>query len=333
MNQLAEKITLVRKQRGLSQEEFANRLGVSRQTVSQWELGEVIPKTSRLVKICKEFNINPGDLINTSSQNPDDKEIAVDEEYIREQLKVIKNENQPKNKMNSSTMAGVEHISKAKKIRKVFLMIFLILLAVYIAYSIYKLAVILYVTARVQKYKNPDNYYCKIIDYGANDMNEKVNIWYKDGMYKIITEYKEDGKTIENYRWIDLNINKRYEYNSDEGELKEYDITEDSTYTKKDYQKGEYMYNYFPDDIRNEKINYFLFSIKPKTIQFYSKGETYFLNINGYKFQFDKTDFELKSVSKPTENVESSQQGMRYYNIKLGITTDKDLDINVKNLN
>jgi transcriptional regulator with XRE-family HTH domain len=37
---LGEKILTLRKQRGLSQEEFANQITVSRQAVSKWELNE-----------------------------------------------------------------------------------------------------------------------------------------------------------------------------------------------------------------------------------------------------------------------------------------------------
>ena len=40
---LAEKITLLSRQRGWSQEDLAERMGVSRQSVSKWESAQSIP--------------------------------------------------------------------------------------------------------------------------------------------------------------------------------------------------------------------------------------------------------------------------------------------------
>ncbi len=36
---LAEKLTIQRKKSGMSQEQFADRLGITRQSVSKWEAG------------------------------------------------------------------------------------------------------------------------------------------------------------------------------------------------------------------------------------------------------------------------------------------------------
>lgn len=40
-----------RKQKGLSQEELAFRLGVSRQSVSKWESGQSTPELERIIEI------------------------------------------------------------------------------------------------------------------------------------------------------------------------------------------------------------------------------------------------------------------------------------------
>lgn len=56
-NYIGDKIRDIRRANGLSQEEFANAIDVSRQTVSTWETGKSFPDSCRLVKICKEFNI------------------------------------------------------------------------------------------------------------------------------------------------------------------------------------------------------------------------------------------------------------------------------------
>ena len=48
----------LRKQKGFSQEELANRLNVSRQTVSKWEVGDSTPDTEKLVAISDLFDVS-----------------------------------------------------------------------------------------------------------------------------------------------------------------------------------------------------------------------------------------------------------------------------------
>ena len=47
---LAEKIMTLRKQRGWSQEELAQQLFVSRQSVSKWESGASVPDLDKILK-------------------------------------------------------------------------------------------------------------------------------------------------------------------------------------------------------------------------------------------------------------------------------------------
>lgn len=61
---IGDRIYSLRKKLGLSQEEFANRIGVSRQVVSKWEMNQVIPLTDKLKKISEEFNISYDEILN-----------------------------------------------------------------------------------------------------------------------------------------------------------------------------------------------------------------------------------------------------------------------------
>lgn len=54
---LSEKITLLRKQNGWSQEELAEQLGVSRQAVSKWESGASIPDIERVLRLGDLFGV------------------------------------------------------------------------------------------------------------------------------------------------------------------------------------------------------------------------------------------------------------------------------------
>ncbi len=60
---IGEKLQEYRKSSGLSQEEFAERIGVSRQAVSKWELDKAYPDLDRLVCICGILNVRIDELV------------------------------------------------------------------------------------------------------------------------------------------------------------------------------------------------------------------------------------------------------------------------------
>lgn len=54
----AENLMALRKQRGWSQEELGNQIGVTRQTVSKWEMGQSTPELEKLIELSKLFQIS-----------------------------------------------------------------------------------------------------------------------------------------------------------------------------------------------------------------------------------------------------------------------------------
>ena len=64
------KLYELRKQKGLSQEELANRLNVSRQTVSKWEVGDSTPDMEKLVAISDLFGISLDELVLDKAPEP-----------------------------------------------------------------------------------------------------------------------------------------------------------------------------------------------------------------------------------------------------------------------
>ena len=60
---MAEKITMLRKRSGWSQEELAEKLGVSRQAVSKWENGSSDPSTTNLIALASLFDITPEEML------------------------------------------------------------------------------------------------------------------------------------------------------------------------------------------------------------------------------------------------------------------------------
>ena len=55
---LADKITEERKKNGWSQEELADKLGVSRQAVSKWESAGAVPDLQRIIQLSELFSVS-----------------------------------------------------------------------------------------------------------------------------------------------------------------------------------------------------------------------------------------------------------------------------------
>ena len=62
---IANKLVELRKKNGLSQEELADKLGLSRQAVSKWERAESSPDTDNLICLAKLYNVSLDELLNT----------------------------------------------------------------------------------------------------------------------------------------------------------------------------------------------------------------------------------------------------------------------------
>ena len=60
---LGEKIREQRKKAGLSQEQLAEKLNVSRQAITKWETGKGIPDVANLIAISDEFGLSLDELI------------------------------------------------------------------------------------------------------------------------------------------------------------------------------------------------------------------------------------------------------------------------------
>ena len=65
---LSEKILMLRKKQGWSQEELAEKLGVSRQSVSKWESASASPDISKLVEIANIFEVSTDYLLTRREQ-------------------------------------------------------------------------------------------------------------------------------------------------------------------------------------------------------------------------------------------------------------------------
>ena len=86
-----DKLSELRKSKGLSQEALADKLGVTRQTVSKWELSQTKPDTDMLLKISEVLEADVSSLIdnNETSVKKSDKKADIDETKPRTWLLIV----------------------------------------------------------------------------------------------------------------------------------------------------------------------------------------------------------------------------------------------------
>lgn len=89
----------LRKQKGFSQEELANRLNVSRQTVSKWEVGDSTPDMEKLIAISDLFDVSLDMLVKGKEEEPQPPPTAKSEfaAVLNEKVLTDKNKKKAKN--------------------------------------------------------------------------------------------------------------------------------------------------------------------------------------------------------------------------------------------
>lgn len=69
--EIANRLVELRKKSGFSQEQLADKLGLSRQAVSKWERAEASPDTDNLICLAKLYGVSLDDLLNTDQRVED----------------------------------------------------------------------------------------------------------------------------------------------------------------------------------------------------------------------------------------------------------------------
>lgn len=79
--EIADRLIKLRKKHGLSQEELADKLGLSRQAVSKWERAEASPDTDNLICLAKLYGVSLDELLSTD----EDVDTIVEEQIKKEE--------------------------------------------------------------------------------------------------------------------------------------------------------------------------------------------------------------------------------------------------------
>ena len=183
---LSDKLLQYRKEKGLSQEELGNKIGVSRQAVSKWESGEITPDFNNLVLLCKVLDKRLDELLDGADD-------------------ILYDMNKTKN---------IKKVINFKKIKRIIIYLLFIIILTIIISVIYKCHILYKINMAVDNQKNLNNYYYRYTDYRTNN-NEltklhTIELYYKDGIYKRILKVENE---IQQIIWA--NVNTREGYNID----------------------------------------------------------------------------------------------------------------------
>ena len=99
---LGEKIQKLRKQRGLSQEALAEKVTVTRKTISKWERGNGFPEVSLLLPLCNELEITVNELLSGERVSEEDYLKKAEENMVN----LVREAQERKKKIILSAMAA-----------------------------------------------------------------------------------------------------------------------------------------------------------------------------------------------------------------------------------
>ena len=136
MATIGEKIFRLRRQHGISQEELADKINVTRQAVSKWETGSAVPNSENITALCKLFNVSADYFLD------DSKEIAVGSAEVAESAEGIKRGNDEE---KTETAVGTNTVSKSagKRTWIALMTVFAVLCAVSISFSLLLIVMLL----------------------------------------------------------------------------------------------------------------------------------------------------------------------------------------------
>ena len=72
-----DNLSELRRMHGMSQEELADKIGVSRQTLSKYENGESLPDIEKCKQIADVFGVSIDDMLNYGTEDPDNMGLAI----------------------------------------------------------------------------------------------------------------------------------------------------------------------------------------------------------------------------------------------------------------
>lgn len=91
MENFGERLFELRKSKNLSQEDVADKLNVTRQSVSKWETNQSMPDLDKIVPLCDLFEVSTEELLtgNKAIENKEEKKILSKQEARRKSAEIV----------------------------------------------------------------------------------------------------------------------------------------------------------------------------------------------------------------------------------------------------
>ena len=297
-----EKLYELRKAKGMSQEEFAEKVGVSRQSIYAWESGKSLPDIENLYKMCKILGIETNELTNL-------------------------------------TPVGKERKINIKKIKKITIIILLSVFILYMIIAFRQFFILCNLNKKVTSIEDYRNYSYSItrVQFKNKEIDTTTNedVYFKDGVLKVVKEgtgLEDNNKEI---LWSDFINNKQYIFSENDKEKTVRKGTifgvEEQVYQIKNIANSTYHFE------ESENWKYFVSSLfwifKGFSIQVETSGDCYVLKSSSKDTRFnvdsDSTYYINKLNGYPVENDLYKSDGTgyieKYKNIKVNETTDEDI--------
>ena len=279
----SDNLIKLRKTKGWSQEDLADKLSLSRQAISKWEVGTSKPDIDNLVNLSKLFKVSIDQLVNN--------EIIVTE----------------------AVSFDVKKNDKKKKVLTLLKRLFIVLAIIYVVNVIYNFAVLFTITQAELKYKELDNYHYIITTYDNEGLREKEECWFKDGVSKTSNIIYKNGKSEETITFIDYN--NKYGFIQNNESKKSININ-DYININKEFQNGGQFYLKFPEKIKFQNLrNIVFYSSNVQNLNTKIDKNNILLNFNNEYINLNKES--LLPISYYYEEKRTNKFLMTYYEIQI----------------
>ena len=277
----SENLIKLRKGKGWSQEDLADKLDISRQAVSKWEVGTSKPDIDNLMKLSKLFSKPIDELVNNKIVHTEAMSIAVKKRDFKHDLLLW--------------LRGL----------------IVLLIVLLVIDTIYKFTMLFIITIGEQKYKELDNYHYVVTTYDDANLISKEESWYKEGISKTINTIYKNSNPEEIITFIDYNKSEGYIEDTGRNEQVKLDVE-----LLRSYNGEEQLYSKFPKEI--SKNDFFYILAKSSSIsncKINISNNNIFLQLNESNINLDQRTLLPKSIYYEEKSTEKYL--VTYYDIEI----------------
>ena len=277
----SENLIKLRKGKGWSQEDLADKLDISRQAVSKWEVGTSKPDIDNLMKLSKLFSKPIDELVNNKIVHTEAMSIAVKKRDFKHDLLLW--------------LRGL----------------IVLLIVLLVIDTIYKFTRLCIITIGEQKYKELDNYHYVVTTYDDANLISKEESWYKEGISKTINTIYKNSNPEEIITFIDYNKSEGYIEDTGRNEQVKLDVE-----LLRSYNGEEQLYSKFPKEI--SKNDFFYILAKSSSIsncKINISNNNIFLQLNESNINLDQRTLLPKSIYYEEKSTEKYL--VTYYDIEI----------------